>query len=209
MLQTQLKLWDAKFKVRSRKGTTCTVRGVFVSHFRCVLFHCFQNLCWCWVSEQRLRRCVLGFPAGRNHRAAIDAPLGVALMSSKAFQPFSCLPYLIFCPSVSIKAFLTGPRQVLFCFYLFLFISILFCFKTINRECRIWGAAASGGCEAQRSQVPSPAASLLSIPVEQNQASRLTFELWNKLLKVAQLMIKQLQNDYSFQLWDAKTQPKW
>lgn len=160
----------ARSAADSLKIMGCEIEScVLQSNHKCEVL---LNLCWRWVSEQQLRRCVLGFPAGRNHRAAIDAPLGVALMSSKAFQPFSCLPYLISCPSVSIKALLTGPRQQCgFYFYFFLFISILFCFKTINRECRIWGAAASGGCEAQRSQVPSPAASLLSIPVEQNRAS--------------------------------------
>lgn len=71
-------------------------------------------------------------PAGRNHRAAIDAPLGVALMSSKAFQPFSCLPYLIFCPSVSIEALLTAPRQQ--CCFAFIYFFNLFPFRPVLKQ---------------------------------------------------------------------------
>lgn len=73
----------------------------------------------------------LVFPAGWNHRAAIDAPLGLALMSTKAFQPFSCLPDPMFSPSVYIEALLTGPRLHA---ALLLFLSFIYIFSESSKK---------------------------------------------------------------------------
>lgn len=120
--------WDtAELKVASCKVTT-SVSHISVRRVAPVLPSAL-------LFEQQLRRCVLGFPAGRSHRAAIDAPLGVALMSTKAFQPFSCLPDLMFSPSVYIKALLTAARPQ--CCFVVIYLFYLFTFSLVSKPWKV------------------------------------------------------------------------